>query len=234
MGSGAAFFDADGDGWQDVAADQFQELAGPAGGGPSRHALYRNNRDGTFADVTARSGLGVSMYGLGVAAADYDNDGRQDVYITGLDGNRLFRGIGGGTIRRRHRRARASARPGFRRAPCGSTTTATGVWTCSSCRYVEWSIENGSVLHARRQEKSYCTPESYKGQSPVLFRNTGNGTFEDVTRAAGLYDPASKALGAALIDHDERRARWICSSPTTRSRTACIAIAATARSRTSP
>src|SRR5688500_2280604 len=98
IGSGAAFFDADGDGWQDVLLINSRNWPGRPAAGASRHALYRNNHDGTFADVTARSGIGISMYGLGAAAADYDNDGRQDVYITGLDGNRLFRGVGGGVF----------------------------------------------------------------------------------------------------------------------------------------
>ena len=94
MGAGAAFFDADGDGWQDALLINSRNWPGRPAARASLHALYRNNRDGTFTDVTARSGIGVSMYGLGAAAADYDNDGRQDMYITGLDGNRLFRGIG--------------------------------------------------------------------------------------------------------------------------------------------
>ena len=201
MGSGAAFFDADGDGWQDALLINSRNWPGRPAAGPSLHALYRNNRDGTFTNVTARSGLGVSMYGLGAAAADYDNDGRQDVYITGLDGNRLFRGAGDGRFEDVTTRAGVGA-SGFSTCAVWFDYDNDGRLDLFVCRYVEWSVKTDLFCTLDGQTKSYCTPESYKGQSPVLFRNTGNGTFEDVTKAAGLYDPASKALGAALIDHD--------------------------------
>src|SRR5688500_2503211 len=201
ISSGTAFFDSDGDGWQDALLINSRIWPGPPAAKASLHALYRNNRDGTFSDVTARSGLGISMYGLGAAAADYDNDGRQDVYITGLDGNHLFRGLGDGRFED------VTERTGVR----ASEFSTCAVWfdydnnghlDLFVCRYVEWSVKTDLFCTLDGQTKSYCTPESYKGQSPVLFRNTGKGTFEDVTKAAGLYDPASKALGAALIDHD--------------------------------
>jgi enediyne biosynthesis protein E4 len=202
MGAGAAFFDADGDGWQDVLLVNSMNWPGRPAARPSAHALYRNNHDGTFADVTARSGIGVSMYGLGAAAADYDNDGRQDVYITGLDGNRLFRGIGDGRFDDVTERAGVGA-SGFSTCAVWFDYDDDGRLDLFVCRYVEWSIKTDLFCTLDGQSKSYCTPESYKGQSPLLFRNTGTGGFENVTKAAGLYDPASKALGAALIDHDE-------------------------------
>ena len=93
MGSGGAFLDADADGWLDILLINSRHWTGTP---RTRHALYRNNRNGTFSDVTVASGLGVEMYGMGAAAADYDNDGHVDIYITGLDGNRLFRGLGSG------------------------------------------------------------------------------------------------------------------------------------------
>ena len=201
MGSGGAFFDADGDGWQDVLLVNSQPWPGRPASASAIHALYRNNQNGTFTDITSRSGLGVPMYGLGAAAADFDNDGQQDVYITGLGGNRLFRGVGGGRFED------VTARTG---------TAASGFSTCAVwfdydddgrldlfvCRYVEWSIASDLHCTLDGKTKSYCTPESYKGQSPMLLRNDGTGRFQDVTEAAGLYDPASKALGATLIDYD--------------------------------
>ncbi len=202
MGAGGMFFDADGDGWQDVLLINSRNWPGRPATGASLHALYRNNRDGTFTDVTARSGLDVSMYGLGAAAADYDNDGRTDVYITGLDGNRLFRGIGGGRFEDVTARTGVGA-SGFSTCAVWFDYDNDGRLDLFVCRYVEWSIKTDLFCTLDGQSKSYCTPESYKGQSPLLFRNTGNGAFADVTKAAGLYDPASKALGAALIDHDE-------------------------------
>ena len=201
MGSGAAFFDADGDGWQDALLINSRNWPGRPAAGASLHALYRNNRDGTFTNITARSGLGVSMYGLGAAAADYDNDGRQDVYITGLDGNRLFRGVGEGRFEDVTTRAGVGA-SGFSTCAVWFDYDNDSRLDLFVCRYVEWSVKTDLFCTLDGQTKSYCTPESYKGQSPVLFRNTGKGTFEDVTKAAGVYDPASKALGAALIDHD--------------------------------
>jgi hypothetical protein len=201
MGAGAMFFDADGDGWQDALLINSRSWPGRPATGASLHALYRNNRDGTFTDVTARSGIDVSMYGLGAAAADYDNDGRTDMYITGLDGNRLFRGIGGGRFEDVTVRAGVGA-SGFSTCAVWFDFDNDSRLDLFVCRYVEWSIQTDLFCTLDGQSKSYCTPESYKGQSPVLFRNIGDGAFTDVTRAAGLYDPASKALGAALIDHD--------------------------------
>ena len=96
----------------------------------------------------------------------------------------------------------ASAIPGSRRAPCGSTTTATAGSTCSSPATSQWSIEKDLFCSLDGRTKSYCTPEAYKGQSPVLYRNSGDGTFENVTKKAGLDDPANKMLGVALIDYD--------------------------------
>jgi len=94
MGSGAAFLDADGDGWQDIFLVNSRNWPGRKGA-PSFPALYHNKGDGTFADVTAAAGLQVELYGLGVASADYDNDGLVDLYVTALGRNRLFRNLGG-------------------------------------------------------------------------------------------------------------------------------------------
>ncbi len=200
MGSGAAFLDADGDRWQDILLVNARSWPGqPAR--RSRHALYRNNHDGTFADITARSGIAVDMYGLGAASADYDNDGRADIYITGLGGNRLFRGLGGGRFEDATARAGVGA-GGFSTCAVWFDYDNDGRLDLFVCRYVDWSIEKDLFCTLDGKSKSYCTPESYKGSSPILFHNKGAGVFEDVTRAAGLLDPTSKALGAALIDYD--------------------------------
>ena len=97
MGSGCAFFDADGDSWPDILLINSKDWA--PHGRRSTAALYRNNRDGTFTDITRGSGLDIEMYGMGVAVADYDNDGREDLYITALDGDHLFHNEGGGKFR---------------------------------------------------------------------------------------------------------------------------------------
>jgi hypothetical protein len=205
MGSGVAFFDADGDGWPDILLINSKSWPGQASP-PSRHALYRNNHDGTFTDITARSGLAADMYGLGVAVADYDNDGQSDVFITGLNGNRLFRNVGGGKFIDVTARAGVSA-PGFSTSAAWFDYDRDGRLDLFVANYVDWSIATDLFCTIDGKTKSYCTPESYKGRSPVLFHNRGDGTFEDVTRAAGLFDPTSKALGVALIDYD--RDGWI-------------------------
>src|SRR4051812_15321758 len=192
MGSGVAFFDADGDGWSDLLMINSKNWPGqPASS--SRNAFYHNNRDGTFTDMTARSGLDVDIYGLGVAVGDYDNDGQADVFITGLNGNRLFRNIGQGRFTDVTARA-GVASPGFSTAAAWLDYDRDGRLDLFVANYVEWSIGTDLFCTLDGKAKSYCTPESYQGRSPVLFHNQGDGTFEDVTRAAGLFDPASKAL----------------------------------------
>jgi len=201
MGSGVAFFDADGDGWQDILFVNSKSWPGQPPSS-SRHALYRNNHDGTFSDITARSGLAVDQYGLGVAVADYDNDGLSDVFITGLNGNRLFRNAGGGRFTDVTAKAGVAA-PGFSTSAAWFDYDRDGRVDLFVANYVEWTMATDLFCTLDGKTKSYCTPESYKGRSPVLFHNKGDGTFEDVTRAAGLYDPTSKALGVALIDYDQ-------------------------------
>ena len=199
MGSGGAFLDADGDGWLDVLLINSKMWS--SGGAPTRHALYHNNANGTFSDVTVASGLGVEMYGMGVAAGDYDNDGRIDIYITALDGNRLFRGVGGGKFTDVTDKAGVAA-GGFSTSAAWLDYDADGKLDLFVARYVDWSRDKDLFCTLDGKTKSYCTPESYKGQSGILFHNRGDGTFEDVTRAAGLYDPTAKALGVAMLDFD--------------------------------
>jgi hypothetical protein len=200
IGAGVLFLDVDGDLWQDVLLINSMHWPGRAGT-RSHPALYRNNRDGTFTDVTRAAGLGIELYGIGGAAADFDNDGRIDVYLTGLGGNRLFRNLGGGKL------ADITTKAGVQDG--GFATSA--LWfdydndanlDLFVAHYVEWTAEKDLFCTLDGTRKSYCTPESYKGQSPTLYRNRGNGTFEDVTRRAGLYDPSSKGLGVAILDFD--------------------------------
>jgi len=200
MGSGAAFFDGDGDGAQDILFVNSMSWPGRAAG-RSLLALYRNNRDGTFTDVTAASGLEVALYGLGAAAADYDNDGRTDLYITALGKNRLFRNLGG--LRFADvTDAAGVGNTGFSTSAAWLDYDRDGRLDLFVANYVDWSIEKDLYCTLDGKSKSYCTPELYKGQSPALYRNAGNGRFEDVTKRAGLYDPTAKALGVALFDHN--------------------------------
>lgn len=200
VGSGAAFLDADNDGWQDILLVNSRNWPGRTGA-PSYPALYRNNRNGTFSDITRAAGLAVEMYGLGVSSADYDNDGDADIYITALGPNRLFRNNGAGRFEDVTGRAGVGD-PGFSTSALWFDYDRDGRLDLFVANYVEWSSETDLFCTLNGKAKSYCTPESYKGQSPTLYRNAGDGTFENVTRKAGLYDPSAKALGLALIDYD--------------------------------
>ena len=200
MGSGAAFLDVDNDGWQDLLLVNSTHWPGRKGA-PSLPALYRNNGNGTFKDITRQAGLAFEMYGLGVTAADYDNDGNIDIYVTALGPNRLFRNLGGGKFSDVTARAGVGD-PGFSTSAAWFDYDVDGRLDLFVANYVEWTIGTDLFCTLDGRNKSYCTPESYKGQSPTLYRNKGDGTFENVTRKAGLYDPTSKALGVALIDHN--------------------------------
>ena len=199
LGSGAAFFDADGDGWIDILLVNGKDWT-PRG----RHttaALYRNNHNGTFTDITKGSGLDVEMYGIGVAVADYDNDGRDDVYITALEGDRLFHNEGNGKFKD------VTAASGIRNASFGTSAAwldydRDGKLDLFVANYVQWTQKGDLWCSLDGNVKSYCTPESYKGTSSKLFHNLGGGRFEDVTNKAGLGDPTSKALGVTILDFD--------------------------------
>ncbi len=200
MGAGALFLDADGDGWQDVLLLNGKHWPGRQGA-RSLPALYRNLQNGRFSDITRGSGLDVELYGMGGAAADFDNDGKVDVYVTALGGNRLFQNAGGGIFRNVTAKAGVGD-SGFSTGAIWIDYDKDGRLDLFVAHYVDWSIEKDLHCSLDGKNKSYCTPESYKGQSPSLFRNRGDGTFENVTRTAGLYDTSSKGLGVAMADFD--------------------------------
>jgi hypothetical protein len=200
MGSGVCVLDYDNDGWQDILFVNSMDWPGHKSAN-SLPALYHNNGNGTFTDVTRQAGLAVKMYGLGCAVADYDNDGFEDIYITALDGNHLYHNLGNGKF------ADVTARAGVKNL--GFATSAVwfdydndGKLDLFVLHYVDWSIATDQFCSLDGKNKSYCTPEAYKGQSATLYRNMGNGRFEDVTKKAGLYDPSSKSLGVTLLDYD--------------------------------
>jgi hypothetical protein len=202
MGSGCAFADLDGDGWQDIILVQSTTWPGrPKTTARSTLAVYRNDKNGAFTDITRASGLGVEMYGLGVAAADFDNDGDQDVYVTGLGASRLFRNEGPARFTD-ITTAAGVGDPGFSTSALWFDYNRDGKLDLFVARYVQWSIATDLFCTLDGRTKSYCTPESYKGASPALYRNRGDATFENVTRAAGLFDATNKMLGVALIDYD--------------------------------
>ena len=200
MGSGVCAIDYDNDGWQDIFFVNSKNWPGHGDTKPYS-ALYHNNQDGTFTDVTKQAGLATEMYGLGCAVGDYDNDGHDDIYVTALDGNHLFRNLGNGKFA--DVTARAGVRdPGFATGAIWFDYDNDGKLDLYVSHYVDWSVATDQTCSLDTKNKSYCTPELYKGQSGTLFHNKGNGGFEDVTKKAGLYDPTGKSLGIALIDVD--------------------------------
>jgi len=200
LGSGCAFLDYDNDGWQDILLVNSMNWPGRAGP-KSYPALYHNNQNGTFTDVTKEAGLAVEMYGLGCAVADYDNDGFDDVYITCLGPNHLFRNLGSGKFQDVTAKAGVGD-PGFSTSAIWFDYDKDGKLDLFVCNYVEWSIDKDLYCTLDGKNKSYCTPESYKGQSSTLYHNKGDGRFENSTERAGLQEPTSKSLGVAMIDYD--------------------------------
>ena len=205
LGSGCAFLDYDRDGWQDILLINGSDWPGHKKV-RSTLRLYRNNRDGTFADVTARAGLDVEMYGMGVAVGDYNNDGFPDILITCVGQNRLFRNTGKGTFVDVTNASGLGKREGFSTSALWFDYDRDGLLDLFICNYVKWSPEHDVFCSLDGKHKSYCTPEAYRGATCWLFRNRGDGTFEDATAASGIFDSSSKSLGVALIDED--RTGW--------------------------
>jgi enediyne biosynthesis protein E4 len=200
LGSGAAFIDANSDGWPDVVLINGRDWV--PRGRKSVQALYRNNKNGTFTDVTAASGLDVQLYGMGVAVGDYDNDGRDDLYITALEGDRLFRNEGNFKFRD-VTKASGIANANFGTSAAWVDYDKDGLIDLFVANYVQWSIETDIRCTLDGTNKSYCTPEAYKGIASRLYKNVGGGRFQDVTRKAGVGDPTSKSLGVAILDYDQ-------------------------------
>ena len=201
MGPGCALFDYDGDGWLDVLLVNGMDWAGRKRQ-RSTLKLYRNNRNGTFTDVTEHSGLAVEIYGMGVAVADYNNDGWPDVLITAVGQNRLFQNNGKGRFIDVTERAGLGGRSAFSTSALWFDYNRDGLLDLFVCNYVKWSPEHDVFCSVDGRHKSYCTPEAYHGSTCWLFRNKGDGTFEDVTAKSGIFDSTSKSLGAAVLDYD--------------------------------
>jgi enediyne biosynthesis protein E4 len=203
LGSGCAFFDYDGDGWQDILLINGMDW-------PGHHTqrstlqLYRNNRNGTFSDVTRAAGLDAAeIYGMGVAVGDYNNDGFPDVLVTGVGQNRLFRNTGKGGFVDVTRRSGLGGRAAMSTSALWFDYDRDGRLDLFVCNYVKWSQEHDVFCSLDGKHKSYCTPEAYRGETCWLFHNRGDGTFEDVTATSGIFDSSSKSLGVAMLDYDQ-------------------------------
>jgi enediyne biosynthesis protein E4 len=207
MGGGVAVLDYDGDGRPDLLFVSGSYWPGDprAATQKSSLALYRNEGTGTdgrprFRNVTREAGLEKVFYGMGASVGDYDNDGRDDVYVTALGGNHLFHNLGG-------RFEEATRKAGVGDSGWGTSSAwldydGDGLLDLYVARYVDWSPGKDLFCTLDGKTKSYCTPERYPGTSSHLYRNLGNGRFEDVTKKAGVFNENQKALGVAPWDFD--------------------------------
>jgi enediyne biosynthesis protein E4 len=202
LGSGCAFIDYDADGWQDVLLVSGMDWPGHTRR-RSTLRLYRNNRNGTFTDVTRSAGLDVELYGLGAAVGDFNNDGYPDLFVTCVGQNRLFRNTGRGSFVDVTKASGLSGRTAVSTSALWFDFDRDGLLDLFVCNYVKWSADHDVFCSLDGKQKSYCTPEAYRGDTCWLFRNRGNGTFEDVTATSGIFDASSKSLGVAMLDDNQ-------------------------------
>jgi hypothetical protein len=201
MGSGCGFLDYDGDGRLDLFLVNGAPLPGSPEKDPVFPALYRSRGNGVFEEVTRAAGLEQQMYGMGCAVGDYDNDGHDDLFVSCLGPDRLFRNNGDGTFSDVTRKAGVSD-------PYYSTSCAwfdydrDGHLDLFVGNYCKWSMQLNRVCQGAFG-KYVCPPEYYKGDPPRLYHNRGDGTFEDVTKKAGIYNTVGKNLGVAVFDVDD-------------------------------
>ena len=200
MGSGAAFLDYDLDGDLDLYIVNGAPLPGYHCSGTPRNALYRNNGDGTFTDVTYEAGVGDAHYGMGVAVGDYDNDGDPDIYLANFGPNVLYRNNGDGTFTDVTKEAGVGD-DGWGANASFVDYDLDGDLDLYVANYIEYDVRyNKECLQGG--VRAYCGPKAYPGQSGVLYRNDGDGTFTDVTKEAGLYTTEGRQLGAVWGDYD--------------------------------
>ena len=199
VGAGCAFFDYDNDGWMDIYLVNSGRSDFYAPSSPLKNALYRNNHNGTFTDVTDKAGLAGGGFGMGVAAADYDGDGFVDLYITNYGGNILFRNTGNGAF------VDVTVKAGV--ATSGWSTCA--VWfdfdnDSKLDLFVSSFVHYDPTLNVLCADESnrpyYCIPRHYKPRASYLFRNNGNGSFSDVSKQSGLAVFPGKSFGAVATD----------------------------------
>jgi hypothetical protein len=202
MGPGVAFIDYDNDGWQDILLVNGSDFPGHA----TKHttlALYHNNHNGTFTDVTKQAGLAVEMFGMGVTVGDFNNDGYDDIFVTAMGQSRLFKNNGNGTFSDVTKQAGLQGPNEFSTSAAWVDYDKDGKLDLVVANYVQWTPETDIYCALDGKTKSYCTPEAYQGTSLRLWHNKGDGTFQDVTQKAGLYDTSSKSLGVLTFDANQ-------------------------------
>ncbi len=208
MVGGVAMFDYDGDGWMDLFLVNGAALQDPMPTGkiPDKsdpkywNRLYRNNRDGTFTDVTEKAGVRGHSYGMGVAAGDYDNDGKPDLFITNFGPNILYRNNGDGTFTDVTQKA-GVAGGGWSSSACYVDYDRDGWLDLFVTRYLQWDFDNNPFCGPHEQ-RGYCHPESFKTITHLLYHNNRDGTFKDVSKESGVGAAPGYGLGCAFNDYN--------------------------------
>ncbi len=197
-GAGCAFLDYDNDGWMDIYLVNSGKCDFYNPPKPLRNALYRNNRDGTFTDVTEKAGVPGGGYGMGVAAGDYDGDGFSDLYVTQYERSILYHNNGDGTFSDVTEKAGVAA-PGWSSSAVWFDYDNDGRLDLFVCQFAEFNksmscgVDNDGVHH-------YCIPRIFKPRASWLFHNNGNGTFTDVSKESGIAEHLGKAWGVVATD----------------------------------
>ncbi|HEY6065459.1 MAG TPA: CRTAC1 family protein, partial [Thermoanaerobaculia bacterium] len=206
MGSGLAWLDYDNDGWMDLYVVQSGSLSKTGNAkreaGNAQDRLYRNNGNGTFTDVTAKAKLSDSAYGMGAIAADYDNDGFTDVFVTNFGRNLLYRNNGDGTFTDVTDKA-GVAGSGWSTSAAFADFDGDGFLDLFVVRYLDYSVEKNYFCgDPAKKLREYCHPTLYPPIGNLLYRNNGNGTFSDVTVSSGVSAALGKGLGVVVTDVD--------------------------------
>jgi hypothetical protein len=201
MGPGVAFLDFDNDGWMDL----FMVNSGPADfyapPKPLKNALYRNNRDGTFTDVTDKAGVAGNTFGMGCAVGDFDNDGYPDIFVTAYGQPALYKNNGNGTF------SDITEKSGLLKAPHWTTSAVwvdydnDGKLDLFLCSFVQFTLKSNIFCGDNKLGKRfYCIPRVFKPTPSALFHNNGDGTFTDVTAGTDIARAMGKALGVVATD----------------------------------
>jgi enediyne biosynthesis protein E4 len=199
-GAGCAFIDYDGDGWMDIYLVNSGRCDFYDPSPPLRNALYRNNRDGTFTDVTERAGVPGCGYGMGVAVGDYDADGFPDLYVCQYGSSILYHNNGDGTFTDVTERAGVAA-PGWNSSAVWFDYDNDGRLDLFVCRFVDFSKEKNKFCgNTATGERYYCVPRVYDPMASRLFHNNGDGTFTDISKDSGIAEYPGKAWGVVACD----------------------------------
>jgi hypothetical protein len=199
-GAGCAFLDYDNDGWMDIYLVNSGKCDFFNPNPPLRNALYRNNRDGTFTDVTEKAGVGGGGYGQGVAVGDYDGDGFPDLYVTQYDRSILYHNNGDGTFTDVTEKAGVAA-PGWGSSAAWFDYDNDGRLDLFVCRFADFDHARDTYCgQPEKQERHYCVPRSFPSMPSRLFHNNGDGTFTDVSTESGIAEHRGKAWGVVATD----------------------------------